>query len=94
MRFSALITATAALASFSNGHPGHNAVREMQEREIALQGLPRDLSHCVEKFQTRGITAEAAARRARVTREARQARGLNSGRFQSHKLIAPSWLLY
>jgi hypothetical protein len=52
----------------------------MQEREAALIGLPRDLSHCAEKMKARGITAEAAARRTRIAREARKARGLDTGK--------------
>jgi hypothetical protein len=79
MHFSTLIITAAALAGFGAAHPGHNVAQEMQEREAAMQGLPRNLAHCAEKMKARGITAAAAARRAKVAKEARQARGLNTG---------------
>ena len=78
MRLLSLV-AIAAIASFSVAHPGHNVQGEMEERAAALKGLPRDFSHCAEKMKARGITAEAAARRARVAREFREARGLDTG---------------
>lgn len=78
MHLLTLITLSATLSGLSLAHPGHDVAREVQEREAALAGLPRDLSHCAEKMKARGITAESAARRAKTAREARKARGLDT----------------
>lgn len=83
MRLLAFLSLSVALCCVSLAHPGHDVSREMQEREAALMGLPRDLSHCAEKMKARGITAEAAARRAKVGREARKVRGLDTGKSYS-----------
>jgi hypothetical protein len=89
MRLAAFIRLTAVLSGICVAHPGHDVTREMQEREAALIGLPRDLSHCAEKMKARGITAEAAARRTIIAREARKARGLDIGKpCQSFAIIA------
>jgi hypothetical protein len=80
MRLAALISLTVVLSGLGIAHPGHDVGREMQEREAALISLPRDLSHCAGKMKARGITAEAAARRTRIAREARKARGLDTGK--------------
>ena len=85
MHLAAIVSLTAILSGPSIAHPGHDVAREIQEREAALMGLPRDLSHCAEKMKARGITAEAAARRTRIAREARQARGLDTGK--SYQLL-------
>lgn len=78
MLFSTLVVVT-ALASFGNAHPGANVAQELEERAVGMKGLPRDLSHCAAKLEARGITADAAQRRARIAREARAARGLDIG---------------
>jgi hypothetical protein len=68
-----------ALASLANAHPGADIARELAERKAQMAGLPRNLLHCAEKLEARGITADNAKRRARVAREARAARGLPVG---------------
>jgi hypothetical protein len=80
MRLATLVCLAAVLSGLGIVHPGHDVEREMQETEAALKGLPRDLSHCAEKVKVRGITAEGAARRTRITREARKALGLDTGK--------------
>lgn len=79
MYFPAVITVAAAFASFAIAHPGHDIREEIREREAALAGLPRDLSHCAEQMKARGLVAKAAARRAQTVRKAREERGLDIG---------------
>lgn len=81
MRFSHILALTAALAGYGTVHPGHDVYQDMKEREAALKDSPRDLSHCAEKMKARDITAEAVARRGKVLREARRARGLETGKY-------------
>lgn len=87
MHFSTLIAVAATLVGSIEAHPGHNVAQEMKERAAAMAGLPRDLSHCAEKLEARGVTAKAAARRAKMLREARIARGLDAGKiFFTHSI--------
>ena len=79
MHFSTLFTTAALVASFVTGHPGHDIGEEIRAREIALQSLPPNLAHCAQKLKARGITADAAKRRALLAKKARQERGLDVG---------------
>lgn len=79
MHFSALFTAAALAASFVTAHPGHDISEEIRAREVALRSLPPNLAHCAEKLKARGITADAAKRRALLVRKSRQERGLDVG---------------
>lgn len=78
MHFPKTFAALALVASVL-AHPNHDINEELRAREEAMLTLPRDLSHCAEKLAARGITAEAAKRRAQIAREAREKRGLDVG---------------
>lgn len=80
MHFPTICIVAVAFAHIGTAHPGHDVKCEIQQREIALQGIPRDLNHCAEKMRARGLTADAGARRAKAVREARMARGLDIGK--------------
>jgi hypothetical protein len=85
MHFSTLFTSAALTVSFVAAHPGHDISEELRAREIALQSLPPNLAHCAEKLRARGITADAAKRRAFLAKIAREERGLDVGKLHGNK---------
>lgn len=53
-----------ALAASTSAHPGHSLDGEIAKRAAYLKHSPRDLSHCAEKLQSRGIEKRAVEKRA------------------------------
>jgi hypothetical protein len=78
MHFSTLFT-VAALAASAIAHPGHDIRKEIEAREAAMVGVPRDLSHCADEINARGLEALNVARRALAAKKAREAEGLDEG---------------
>lgn len=71
----------ALLAGSAAAHPGHSVTEELQERrDYFAKAQVRDLSHCADKLQARGIEARNIARREQAAEAARAKRGLKSKR--------------
>jgi hypothetical protein len=67
MLFKSLLT-TALVVGLSTGHPGHDVVKEADERRAFFLQNKRDLNHCTESMSAAGIVSRNIERRAKIAR--------------------------